>query len=285
MARLFDDAQNEYFIRLSPIHDDYAIAMLCWFKADDITNGYVLMWTGDRTVNNENLALYIQGSVAGDPVRLQMNNTANPVWRIADTTAGYTANTWHHACGIWVDANELRVFLDGGNRGTSLAYATINENSFTVGVLGRLAKSGYMSGCIAEVAFYNLGYWPGITLSDKADNFEKILPSLAKGFSPLLFPLGLIAYWPLIRGIPDSENDIIGKHYLTAVNSPSMADHPRVILPQQSQLTTPLISGAFTTIISSAGPKLTAGIISNAKLQSSIEADSNLTTKIESTQN
>lgn len=239
MARLFDNTQLEYLKRDSAVISDYASALVCWFKPDDITNGYCLMWTGNRLTNADTLALYCQGAVGGDPVRFQQTTGGNP-WLIADTTAGYTANTWHHACGIWVGTNELRVYLDGGNRGVSLSYDSMNINTFSVGVLARLAKTGYMSGAIAEAAIFNLAYYPGASLADKADNFEKILPSLAAGFSPLNYPLGLVAYWRL-HEIDDAGNDsdIVGHHDLTPFNVPTFTDHSRTFLPTRSQIIQP----------------------------------------------
>ena len=79
---------------------------------------------------------------------------------------------------------------------------------------------------IAEVAIYDLSVWPGATDSDKADNFEKILPSLADNFTPENYPLGLVAYWDLIRGL----NPKFGDHTLTATGT-TVSSHLRIISP------------------------------------------------------
>ena len=82
-----------------------------------------------------------------------------------------------------------------------------------------------MSGMIAEVAIYDLSVWPGATASDKADNFEKILPSLIR-YTPGAYPLGRVAYWDLIRDI----NDRVGGFNLTATGT-VVAAHPNIVQP------------------------------------------------------
>ncbi len=235
MAR-YCNGINEFFTRANPILGTPPIAMCCWFKSDNITTGYCLMWTGSRFVNNHNMALYAQGAIGGDPVRFQM--AAGGGWRIADTTTGYSAATWHHACGIWVSATDIRVLIDGGSKGTDLGLAAITINTFSIGVMSRLVPAGYLAGSICEAAMYDLNYWPGGTAAQKADSFETILPSLAAGYSPLHFPVGLTNYWPLNRGDPDNENDRINNYSLTAANTPSVTPHPRIIMQQQPLQTT-----------------------------------------------
>ena len=235
MAREFDSTQLEYLQRNEAVRADYATAFVCWFKCNDITNGYCLMSICNRIINGHNIALYAQGAVAGDPVRFQMSTPVGG-WVIADTTAGYTANTWHHACGIWAYTDDRRVFLDGGNKGTDATACLPTVNTTAIGVMCRPAPASYLDGCIAEAAIYGLGAWPGATFAELADNFEKILPSLAAGYSPLNFPLGLRAYWPLIR---DDDLDIRDNFDLTPFNTPTVAEHPGIIMPMRSQLTTP----------------------------------------------
>ncbi|KKK60442.1 hypothetical protein LCGC14_3024310 [marine sediment metagenome] len=90
MARQFDDVQLEYLTVPTPVLTASApIAMCCWFKSDDVSNGYCLMSICDSAGNADNIALYAQGAVGGDPVRFQMSDVGG--WDIADTTAGYTA--------------------------------------------------------------------------------------------------------------------------------------------------------------------------------------------------
>ena len=241
MARQFDDVQLEYLTVPTPVLTASApIAMCCWFKSDDVSNGYCLMSICDSAGNADNIALYAQGAVGGDPVRFQMSDVGG--WDIADTTAGYTANTWHHACGISVNITDRRVLLDGGNKGTDVGncFPTGLDNT-NIGLMKRLALTGYMSGAIAEACIIHIGYYPGASIFDKADYFEtNVLPSLAAGFSPLFYPWGLMAYWPLLNVNTGGEDtDIVGGYDMTPVNTPTFTDHPRIFMPTRSQLTTP----------------------------------------------
>ena len=130
----------------------------------------------------------------------------NALGASAVSTSGRSTGTWHHACGIFASATDRRAFIDGGSKGTNTDdYAPAGVNVTNIGCQYRFSaeppRMSFVSGKIAEAAIYDLSNWPGATASDKADAFEKILPSLAKGFTPLHFPLGLVAYWPLIRSV------------------------------------------------------------------------------------
>ncbi|KKK59939.1 hypothetical protein LCGC14_3029330, partial [marine sediment metagenome] len=86
----------------------------------------------------------------------------------------------------------------------------------SIGRSGISTPQSYMDESIAEVAIWN------VALS----NAEVAL--LAKGFSPLLIkPESLVSYWPLVR---DDDNDWIGGFDLTAFNTPTVSDHPPVIM-------------------------------------------------------
>lgn len=231
MARSFDAAQFEYLYNNVVTVPNAPLAMVCWFKCDDIVNYHALMWIGDYTSDVQTILLQATGGSEGDPVNFQMKDS--PAWALASTSSGYSVDTWHHACGIWASDTDRRVFIDGGSKGTNADSCTPTPiNAASIGVMARLTKGAYMSGCVAEAAIYDLSDWPGIIPGFKADAFEKILPSLAKGYSPLNFPLGLNNYWPLLRA---PEHEIINNKYLVAYNTPGVADHPEIILPRTAQ--------------------------------------------------
>ena len=223
MARLFDDASTEYLV-VNQVFATPPFVIACRFRTDLDSTNYLLT-IADSASNNDNFALYLAGVSAGDPIGVSAKGSG--VTKTALSSAGYSLNTWGHATGIFVANNDRRAFFEGANKGTNADTTTpINLDRTTIGVLGRAALTGYMSGMIAEAAIWDLSVWPGASDSDKADNFEKILPSLAKGFTPLHFPLGLKAYWPLIRGL----NDSFGGYNLTA-NGTVVIAHPRIIQP------------------------------------------------------
>jgi len=204
--------------------------MACKFHTD-IIERQTLMWVGDKDVTQYHCALQLTSTsiYPGDPIRALSKEYSGHEQKVALTSTGYSANTWYHTAGIWVSLEERHVYIEGGSKGSNYdaVGAMKNHDRTAIGMSRDSSVEAPMSGMIAEAAIYDLSDWPGATDSDKADNFEKILPSLAKGFTPLHFPLGLKAYWPLIRGL----NDRVGGYNLTASGT-VVADHPRVILPQ-----------------------------------------------------
>lgn len=223
MARLFDDASSEYLNIDQAVLSGTPLAMTCFFNTNDLTIHQSLMFLGDKNV--EDHYFEVQLNEVSDRVLARTKDGGTTQFAITSTS--YSANTWHHACAIFASPIDRRIFIDGGSKGTNTTSATpANLNRISIGRLGRLSPTLYLSGMIAEAVFYDLSKWPGATDSDKADNFEKIIPSLAAGFTPDNYPLGLIAYWDLIRGL----NDKFGGYNLTA-NGTVVVAHPRIISP------------------------------------------------------
>jgi len=223
MARLFDDAATEYLEIDQAVVTSLPLAMACWFNMDVDDVAVHLMSLVDKDSDSK----YCNLRALSTDKKVGLHTKANGGETVYTTTS-WTINTWHHACALNVAANDRRVFIDGGSKGTSAEAKPLptDWDRTSIGRAGKSTPAGYMSGYIAEVAIWDLTNWPGATNADKADNFEKILSSLAKGFSPLFYPLGLKAYWPLIRGL----NDKVGGYNLTA-NGTVVAAHPKVIQP------------------------------------------------------
>ena len=217
MARLFDDASLQYLENTSAIATAAPITMAAWAYTDDATiSENVLGIGGNGTVNS--FRLNFGGATAGDPIRAISAEAG--VFAIAVTTTGFSANTWHQVCVVFAAADDRRAFIDGGSKGTNATTNTPGSLSYTQIATVREASSqgGYFSGSIAEAAIWN------IALSDEE------IALLAKGFSPLFFrPQSLLAYWPLVR---TDDNDRFGRANMTAVNAPTVADHPpKIIYP------------------------------------------------------
>ena len=230
MARLFNDAILDYMNINQPALSAAPLVFSCWFNSNDsITNHQSLIHIGDKDLSHQQLfELLLLNSAGTQRIQMAAVEVAVGTALTADT---WTPNTWQHACGIEASSTDRRVFLNGGSKGTNATNITpVNVDRTNIGARMNTTPAFFMSGMIAEAAIYDLSAWPGATNSDKADNFEKILPSLAKGFSPLCYPLGLVAYWPLIRGL----NDKVGS-YNMAVSGTTISPHCRVILPSSLQ--------------------------------------------------
>jgi hypothetical protein len=229
MSRLFDVALEESLEIDQAVVTTYPFVMACMAYVSDNTIHSTFMGLADKDAPAEYFRLHSYPAGSGQTF-VANTRTAAEGSNNAVTSTQWSLNTWHHACGLWVSATDRRVFIDGGSKGTDVVNLTpAGIDRTAIGVIGDSSPSGWMDGMIAEAAIWDLTSWPGATASDKADAFEKILPSLAKRFSPLFYPLGLKAYWPLVRGL----NDKVGGYNLTASGTVVSA-HSKVILPHTS---------------------------------------------------
>lgn len=195
------------------------LTMACWFNSDDITVTRCLMSIDDASGGFNQFSLQIAGAVAGDPVRCVTQNfltVAN-----ADTTSGYSASTWQHACGVIASSTDRRAFLNGGSKGTNATSVTDppGMDAFSIGDLG-VADTLPMAGLIAHAGLWN------IALAD-AD-----VALLAGGAHPLFVrPDSLVAYWPMFDERA-SQVDWIGRVSLTVNGNPTKgASDPYIGFP------------------------------------------------------
>ncbi len=210
MARAFDDASSEYLELDSAPVTAAPFTLSCWFNSDDLTVNQMLMFVGDKDSTEDFWRLSAKGDTGGDPLRFNVNDGTSGS---ADTSTGYSASTWHHACAVETASNNRACFIDGGSKGTdATSVSPVAADRVSIGRSGDSSPGQYMSGNIAEAAIWS------VALSDAE------VALLAKGFSPLFIqPHNLVAYWPLIR---DDDNDWIGGFDLAAFNTPTVATHP-----------------------------------------------------------
>lgn len=241
MARGIFDSFERFQVASVPI-SGYPFAMATWFYANDADTAYQLM---ELTIaaSTTYQSLQIAGNAAGDKLQAR-SNTGGSVY--AETSTGFSASTWHHACGIFVSATDRRAFIDGGSKGTNTSSKGFGAHTDTVLGAHRSAGSGggYLDGYLAEPAMWDLSGWPGADDAARGDNFENdAVPLLSKGFSPLFVPLGLAGYWDLIRGdTSGDEADRVGDVNLTENGTIPVATHtPGIIYPA------PPLAGTYTT--------------------------------------
>ena len=194
------------------------ISMACWFYADDITRQFcfvdVIHHAGGA--GGDFFAIGGDGTQGGDPVFAMAYETGLANVH-ADSTAGYSVSTWHHACGVFTGTTTCVIYLDGGNKATAVAARTpAGFDQTQVGALHRNhATSWPMNGRIAEAAIWDAA----LTDAEAA--------ILATGIRPIFVrPQNIVAYWPLVR---DQDYDIVGGYDLTVWNNPTIAEHAPVI--------------------------------------------------------
>lgn len=175
---------------------------------------------------------YIQavGNTAGDPIRASV--AAAGSFGEAATTTGYSANAWQHACGVFTSATSRAAFLNGGGKGTNaISRAPSGLSRTMVGRYNAGASNVYADAAIAEAAIWD------------TDLTDAEVAILATGVSPLFVrPQNLVFYAPL-SGSNATETDIIGGASITWVNTPTKAEHPRIIRPSAKILTFPSAGG------------------------------------------
>lgn len=219
MARLFDDALSEYLEINQAVLSGVPLVMACLFKPDVAFTGSLLCLT-DKDTNIDSFLLRCL-----DNNQIEASTIRSTV--VYARGGSYGVGSWQHGCAVFADVNNRRIWLNGVSVATNAESRTpINLDRTDVGCHGQSSRGSYVSGDIAEAAIWNLSSWPGATNADKANAFEKIIPSLAKGFSPQLFPLGLVAYWPLVRDLNDRSKGF----NLTATGT-VVSVHPKVVYP------------------------------------------------------
>jgi len=212
MAREFDGSIPEYLQRDAAPVATTPLSLACWHYNTDTTKGQYVLWVGDKDVTDNWFCLFANTGSQG-PDAFAYDGTQGR----ARASAGESANTWHHLCGTFTTSTSRAMYIDGGSKGTNATNVTpAGTDRVTIGQSGDDTPSAPVYGRVAEAAVWN------IILPDD------VVAALAKGYSPLLFLEGLVAYWPLIR---DEDQDRVGGYDLTAYNSPGIAAHPRVFYP------------------------------------------------------
>ena len=230
MSRLFDDAASEYLEDTSGAPVSAApLSFSCWFYSDDIAVSQCLIQIQDKDAGDHYFSLRAMGGVGGDPIRWQVREGATI--RNADTSGGFSADTWHHAFAVERSSTDREVYVDGANSGTNTDSAVPGtQDSISIGRMGDSTPTQYMSGRIAEVAIWSV-------------DVSAHVGALAKGFSPEFFqPESLVSYSRLIR---DEDLDRWGAVVWTAFNTPSIATHPpKIIYPAPPFISYPTAAAA-----------------------------------------
>jgi hypothetical protein len=193
------------------------ITMACWFYPNNNTTRYTLMamandWNNWSPPNSGGYLIGAYGNVAGDPVGIGTDNNGAAA---VNSTAGFTANQWNHAAGVFTSTTSRTVYLNGGNSATN----TVSHNPISPNQglrLGRFIDVNFpfpLAGQLAEVGIWNAA----LTAEEIA--------SIAKGMTcDKVRPQNLVFYAPLVRDLIDAK----GGRTITNNNGATVANHPRV---------------------------------------------------------
>lgn len=213
------DGTNQYIEHsTSPVTDE-PVTLACWFNTDDNTTRTNLMSIGRTATDARGFRLELQGDV-GDKVGFRTTGSGGgSVTSLS--TASFSTGTWHHAAGVTSDQASRYTYLDGvaGTQNTGSVSAASTAMRLTVGVALRQGTyENYFNGRIAEAACWN------VVLTDDE------IAALANGFSPLFIrPASLKLYVPLVQS---AVVNLRSGGSLTAVNTPTVSVHPRIVYPR-----------------------------------------------------
>lgn len=219
MARSFNGT-SDYLEYAGGAITALPITLAIWANKDDTTALDVAISISDKDATNRIGIAF----TAAAKVRIVGINTAGSNGN-ADTTASYSASTWHHAAAVFSSATSRTIYLDGGNAVTdtnSIDVSPANFDSTTIGsFIISTGRSQYFGGKLAEAGIWSVA----LTAAEIA--------SLAKGMSPLqIRPESLVAYYPLI-GNASPEVDLRGRYEMT-VTGAVKADHPAIYNPRNT---------------------------------------------------
>jgi hypothetical protein len=217
MSRLFDDAASQYLEYAGAVVSSVPLTMACWFKTDDDTVNSHLMCVGQDSAS-EYFTLEARCADAGDYLQAVTRSVAGGR-RTATTSAGMSAGTWYHCCGVFSATNARKVYLNGGNAGTDANDVTPSGlNRTRIAYLKSLA-SYHLSGRIA---------WPGIWNVALTD--AEVAELAAGAFPPSIRPASIVDLWDLTRNV-DPETSWVGSHNLTVSGATYSSDDPAVAMP------------------------------------------------------
>ena len=216
MAYSFTAASSQYLSATSAPVTTWPLTMACWFNVVNATTQYALVTLG-KTGANERFVLQAAGHLAGDPVATNYLDSISTNYR-ADSTSGFSANAWSHACGVHTSASSRTAYLNGGSAGSNTSTATLSNSGLNLTYIGAQLDGSNptlqpTSGLIAEVGIWNAA----LTAAEIA--------SLADGMTcDKVRPQSLVFYAPLVRSL----QDVRGGLTITNNNTATVAAHPRV---------------------------------------------------------
>ena len=236
MARLFDDASSESLDLNAAVISAPPLTMACWFYSDDDASAQTLMSLGNNGSDGF-IRMALGGGDPGDPLIVQARGDAGGTTHRADTTTGYSVNTWHHALAT-MDGNGSQItsssiYIDNGSSASDSTVITQPSPNFTnVGVLQRSSKVQYLSGRAEWAA-----WWDVILDADER-------AALAAGVIPWkIRPASLVSCVP-IWGLHDPEIDFINERTWTLAGTPTRANGAPVLPFSDAGGTVPLIETA-----------------------------------------
>lgn len=150
------DGTNDYGdIPFAAFPGAYPFAISLWFNVPNVTAAFYLLSINDISSGDAYFALAAAGTLTGDPVAALAGDAGGTSF--AQSSAGFTANTWNHALAVFASASSRSVYLNGGNGGTETTTRSPNLASLDNIAVGALRRSSvlYSQTLVDEILIFN----------------------------------------------------------------------------------------------------------------------------------
>ena len=207
MAYQFAAASSQYLTADLAL-DFNPMTIASWVYCTSLSSQFAIANVGRTSDSHRNQLIVLTTGA------LRINQSAVVAGQ-ADSTSGFSVNTWGHACGVFTSLSSRTVYLNAGSSATNTTNTGATGQTNVIGVGARyLASWGQFANAISA----ETGIWNVALTADE-------IASLAKGVTcNLIRPQSLVFYAPLIRDL----QDVRGGLTITNNNGATVANHPRV---------------------------------------------------------
>lgn len=211
MAYDFDGSSSRYK-QTSAVLSATPLTMAAWIKPDT-NQGIAHQVNFKHAVSNG-----VQYSIYLASLRPGVQHYDASFNATAEQGSTISTGVWTHICAVFPSTTSRSCFVNGGSKVTSTMSVPNSMGAINTFCIAGLdgGDGALFDGKVAEVAV-----WTTALSDDEA-------AALGRGYCPLLIqPQSLFLYYPLVRDLIELKRAAS----LTAVGSPTVADHPRIVYP------------------------------------------------------
>lgn len=130
------------------------LSLSCWFNATSDSAAQSLLSIGGSAAAADSFDIRLRGNIALDPLGAFTRDSVD--FSVANTTTGYTINTWMLATGVYRLATARAAFINGGSKGTeSTSRIPAGLNRIGIGALVTSTPTTFFAGYVADCRIYN----------------------------------------------------------------------------------------------------------------------------------
>lgn len=214
------DGSSQYLSGASTLLTNEPIDMVIYGYCGSSTAYQVALNLGNGGGASGNYDVVWAGSAGGDPISC-LKQTDGAVNGQADTSSGYSTNTWFLGASTFISNTSRAAFINGGSKGTNTTSITDpTPDNIAIGASLNSSASVYFNGRLAEA------YVISANMTDGQHG------TAGKGVSPFwLVPASKIRGWYHCFNNPNNSVTTTGNYpHLTATGSPTYTSHPANVM-------------------------------------------------------